>query len=158
MSKKKPETTTPQNDTKKKKKKHVINTMSDIKSRTEGLNPLSTVGISAMTFPDKISTVRSNMAARHTSQYVVLTNPEFPRVYTGAEDPFGMRSSWNVTCQHDYELVRKFVKFKFICASRIFSHCLCNHLCHFITCNVSAAKKSSVAVAFDNAICRKFCY
>lgn len=95
-----------------KKKKHVLNTMSDIKARTEGINPLSTVGISAMTFPDKISTVRSNMAARHTSQYVVLTNPEFPRIYTGVEDPFGMRSSWNVTCQHDYELVKKFIKFK----------------------------------------------
>lgn len=95
-----------------KKKKKLMNSMSDIKRRTEGLNPLSTVGISAMTFPDKISTVRSNMAARHTSQYVVLTNPEFPRVYTGAEDAFGKRSSWNVTCQHDYELVRSFVKFK----------------------------------------------
>ena len=110
MSKKKPELMNEQ--PKKKKKKIVMNTASDIKNRTTGLNPLSTVGISAMTFPDKISTVRSNMAARHTSQYVVPTHPEFPRVYTGAEDPFGMRSSWNVTCEHDYELVHKFVKFK----------------------------------------------
>lgn len=102
----------PVNEPQKKKKKYVVNSMPEIKARTEGINPLSTVGISAMTFPDKISTVRSNMAARHTSQYVVLTNPEFPRVYTGAEDPFGMRSSWNVTCKHHYELVRKFVKFK----------------------------------------------
>lgn len=97
---------------KKKVKSKVMNSMSDIASRVDGLNPLSMVGISAMTFPDKISTVRSNMAARHTSQYVVPTHPEFPRVYTGAEDPFGMRSSWNVTAEHDYELVRKFVKFK----------------------------------------------
>jgi len=111
MSKKKPELTNA-NEQPKKKKRIVMNTMSDIKARTEGLNKLSTVGISAMTFPDKISTVRSNMAARHTSQYVVPTHPEFPRVYTGAEDPFGMRSSWNVTAKHDYELVRKFVKFK----------------------------------------------
>ena len=110
MSKKKPETTPIEQP--KKKKKIMMNTMSDIKSRVEGLNKLSTVGISAMTFPDKISTVRSNMAARHTSQYVVPTHPEFPRVYTGAEDPFGMRSSWNVVCKNDYELVRKFVKFK----------------------------------------------
>jgi hypothetical protein len=111
--KKKPESQQPMNEPEKKKKKsRVLNTMPDIKNRTTGINPLSMVGISAMTFPDKISTVRSNMAARHTSQYVVLTNPEFPRVYTGAEDPFGMLSSWNVTCKHDYELVHKFVKFK----------------------------------------------
>lgn len=96
----------------RKKKKIVMNSMSEIQSRINGLNPLSTVGISAMTFPDKISTVRSNMAARHTSQYVVLTNPEFPCIYTGAEDPFGLRSSWNVTAENDYEIVRKIVKFK----------------------------------------------
>lgn len=93
-------------------RKKMVNTMSSIKSHTNNINPLSMVGISAMTFPDKISTVRSNMAARHTSQYVVLSQPEFPRVYTGAEDPFGLRSSWNVTAEHDYEFIRKFVKFK----------------------------------------------
>ncbi len=102
----------PENAMPKAPIKTMLNTMSDIKARTQGINPLSTVGISAMTFPDKISTVRSNMAARHTSQYVVLSNPEFPRIFTGAEDAFGLRSSWNVTAEHDYEFVRKFVKFK----------------------------------------------
>ena len=97
---------------KKRRKKYVMNSIDDINDRCSQSTNLSLVGASAMTFPDKISTVRSNMAVKHTSQYVVLTNPEFPRVYTGAENVFGERSSWNMKLDNKCKLVKKFVKFK----------------------------------------------
>ena len=101
-----------QEQPKRRKKKYVMNSIDDINARCAEASELSLVGASAMTFPDKISTVRSNMAVKHTSQYVVLTDPEFPRVYTGAENVFGERSSWNMKNEHACRLVKKFVKFK----------------------------------------------
>ena len=92
---------------KKRHKKYVMNSIDDINERCAAATSLSLVGASAMTFPDKISTVRSNMAVKHTSQYVVLSDPEFPRVYTGAENVFGERSSWNMKNEHSCKLVKK---------------------------------------------------
>ena len=97
---------------KKRHKKYVMNSIDDINERCDQSTNLSLVGASAMTFPDKISTVRSNMAVKHTSQYVVLSDPEFPRVYTGAENVFGDRSSWNIHLEHRSQLIKTFVKFK----------------------------------------------
>ena len=90
----------------------VMNNASEIDKRTREISPLSLFGASAMAFPDKISTVRGVMATRHTSQRVVLTNPEFPRVFTGAENEFGKRSSWNIKAKADYQLIKTFRKFK----------------------------------------------
>jgi len=97
---------------KKRKKKRIMNNVSDIEQRSKAVNPLSLFGASALGFPDKISTVRGGMATKHTSQRVVITNPEFPRVFTGAENPYGDRSSWNVKADHDYRLRKIFRKFK----------------------------------------------
>lgn len=89
-----------------------MNSVSDIEKRTSEVSPMSLFGASAMVFPDKISTVRSGMATRHTSQRVVLRDPEFPMVFTGAENNFGDRSSWNVKTKDDYQLMKVFRKFK----------------------------------------------
>ena len=70
-----------------------MNNVNDIEERAAQVPRYSMFGPSAMTFPDKISTVRSVMAARHMSQRVVLISPEFPMMYTGAENEFGERSS-----------------------------------------------------------------
>ena len=78
------------------RRRGMMNNASEIEKRCQEVSPMSMFGASAMAFPDKISTVRGVMATRHTSQRVVLTNPEFPRVYTGAENEFGERSSWNI--------------------------------------------------------------
>lgn len=94
------------------RKPEVMNNASEINRRSNEVSPLSVFGASAMTFPDKISSVRANMATRHTSQRVVLINPEFAHMYTGAENNFGDRSSWNVIAKDDYELMRTFRKFK----------------------------------------------
>ncbi len=94
------------------RRRGTMNNVSEIEKRCQEVSPMSMFGASAMAFPDKISTVRGVMATRHTSQRVVLANPEFPRVYTGAENEFGKRSSWNIKAKDDYQLVRTFRKFK----------------------------------------------
>lgn len=102
-------------ETKEKKvyKNHrVMNNSNDITKRTSSINPLSTVGASAMGFPEKVSTTRSGMATKHASQRVVITNPEFARLYSGAENAYGDRSSYNVYAKDDYELIKIFRKFR----------------------------------------------
>lgn len=96
----------------KKKVRRSMNSATEIERRAAEVKPMSLFAASAMGFPDKISTVRGVMATRHTSQRVVLSNPEFARVFTGAEDEFGKRSSWNIKAKDDLELVRIFKKFK----------------------------------------------
>lgn len=93
------------------KKSQVMNNASDIERRCAEVNPLSLTGMSAMAFPEKISTTRGGMMVKHTSQRLVVRNPEFPMVFSGAENEFGKRSSWDIRTHADYRLMRKFVKF-----------------------------------------------
>ena len=99
---------------KDKKRQHkVMNNFSDIDMRCAEVDTRSMTGGSALGFPDKISPVRAVMATKHgMTQRVVLTNPEFPMLSTGAENVFGERSSWNVIASDDYEIKRIFKKFK----------------------------------------------
>lgn len=90
----------------------VMNNVADIEKRAKEIKPMSLFAASAMVFPDKISPVRSIMATRHTSQRVVLANPEFPLLFTGSENEYGERSSWNIKTHDDYELMKVFRKFK----------------------------------------------
>lgn len=92
--------------------KQVMNNAADIRARCSEVSPLSLTGMSAMGFPEKISTTRGGMMVKHTSQRVVVRNPEFPMMFSGAENEFGKRSSWDVRATDDYKLMRKFVKFK----------------------------------------------
>lgn len=91
--------------------KQIMNSYQEIVERCKKVNPLATTGASALVFAEKISTTRGVMAVRHTSQRVVLDNPEFPMVFTGAENEFGDRSSWSVKATDDYQLMRIFRKF-----------------------------------------------
>lgn len=92
--------------------KQIMNNAADIEKRCSEVNPLSLTGMSAMGFPEKISTTRGGMMVKHTSQRVVVRDPEFPMMFTGAENEFGKRSSWDVRATDDYKLMKKFVKFK----------------------------------------------
>lgn len=94
-----------------RRRRGVINTVEGIKERADDVDKRSLFGASAMGFPDKISTVRSGMATKHATQRVVLTDPEFPMVYTGAENPYGNKSSWNIRANGDYQLMKIFRKF-----------------------------------------------
>lgn len=91
----------------------VMNNVLDIQNRCAAVDPRSMFGASSIGFPDKISPVRAGMATKHgATQRVVLTNPEFPMIYTGAENEFGKLSSWDVTAEADLEIKRIFTKFK----------------------------------------------
>lgn len=105
-------TENPSEDKKKRKMRRSMNYANNIEARAAEINPLACVGASAMGFPDKISPVRSVMEARHTSQRVVLDQPEFAHLFTGAENPFGQRSSFNHKADDDYEITKIFKKFK----------------------------------------------
>lgn len=89
----------------------LMNNSHEIEDQCAHVDPLSTVGVSAMGFPEKISSVRAGMCTKHTSQRVVLDHPEFPYVFTGAENEFGERSSWNIKANDDYQLMKVFRKF-----------------------------------------------
>lgn len=91
----------------------VMNNVLDIQNRCAAVDPRSMFGASSIGFPDKISPVRAGMATKHgATQRVVPTNPDFPMVYTGAENEFGKLSSWDVTAEADLEIKRIFTKFK----------------------------------------------
>lgn len=97
---------------KERKNRRVMNTNNEIVERTSQINPLSLTGASALVFPERVSTTRSGMATKHATQRVAIANPEFDYVYTGAEDPFGERSSFNIKAKDDYKLIKTFRKFK----------------------------------------------
>lgn len=92
-------------------KAKVMNNSADIEKRCQDVSPFSLIGMSAMGFPEKISTTRGGMMVKHVSQRQVLRNPEFPMIFSGAENEFGKRSSWDVRTSDDYKLMKKFVKF-----------------------------------------------
>ena len=92
-------------------RRQVMNNAMDIERRCKEVDPMSLLGMSAMIFPEKISTTRGGMAVKHSSQRLVLRNPEFPMIFSGAENEFGKRSSWDVRATDDYQLMRKFIKF-----------------------------------------------
>ena len=92
-------------------KTRVMNNSADIEKRCQNVSPYSLIGMSAMGFPEKISTTRGGMMVKHVSQRQVLRNPEFPMIFSGAENEFGKRSSWDVRTTDDYKLMKKFVKF-----------------------------------------------
>lgn len=91
--------------------RQVMNNAKDIEDRCAAVNPLSLTGMSALAFPEKISTTRGGMMVKHASQRLVVRNPEFPMLFSGAENEFGKRSSWDVRANADYRLMKKFVKF-----------------------------------------------
>lgn len=101
-----------QTQTTRRRHRGVMNNVNEINQRADEVSKLSLFGASAMGFPDKISSVRAGMATRHASQRVVLQSPEFPIMFTGAENNFGKRSSWNIEAEDDLELIKIFPKFK----------------------------------------------
>ena len=71
----------------------VMNNSSDIKQKMESVNKYSLCGVSALGFPSKNSSVRTLMFSKHASQRVVLTHGEVARIFTGAEDAYGVAST-----------------------------------------------------------------
>ena len=90
----------------------VMNNAQEIEERCRQVDPRATTGSSAMLFAEKFSTTRGVMGVKHTKQRVVLNKPEFPMVFTGVENEYGERSSWNIKARDDYQLMKIFRKFE----------------------------------------------
>lgn len=71
----------------------------------------SLLGMTALTMPGYINSMRSVMFTSHLKQFLNLQNPEFPYVFTNAENLVGKYSSGYKTVKHDCEIVRKIAKF-----------------------------------------------
>lgn len=69
------------------------------------------LGMTALTQTGYISASRSIMFTNHLKQYVVLNNPEFPRVFTNYENSFGKLSSSIHKADADYEVVKRIEKY-----------------------------------------------
>ena len=73
----------------------------------------SCLGISALTFPALNNSMRGNMFTAHTSQFLNLIDPDFPFIFTGAENVAGDHSTSYLKIERgELEVIRKVVKFE----------------------------------------------
>ena len=70
------------------------------------------VGKSSLTFPGYINSTRTQMFTSHLNQFLSLLYPEFPYVFTGAENTIGGHSTGYKKAKNDYEVFRKVAKFE----------------------------------------------
>lgn len=71
----------------------------------------SLVGMSALTQARYINSTRTQMFTSHLKQFLNLVNPEFPRVFTNAENVVGKHSSGYKKAKSDLEVIKKVEKF-----------------------------------------------
>lgn len=71
------------------------------------------LGKDLLTFPNKMSSSRNMMFNSHLDQFVVLAEPEFPRVFTNYENQIGSYSSSYKKVEKELEVVKKVSKYKF---------------------------------------------
>ena len=69
-------------------------------------------GSSSMTFAPYNNSTRTQMYTAHINQIVNIINPEFPFVFTGAENIVGVHSSGYTKLKNPITVVKKIVKFK----------------------------------------------
>lgn len=71
----------------------------------------SVVGMSAMTFPGYINSTRTQMFTSHLKQFLNILHPQFPYVFSGAENTAGDNSTGYKQIKHDSVVVKKIDKF-----------------------------------------------
>lgn len=143
----------------------VMNNVNDINERAASISKYACFGQSAQVFADKTSSCRTGMACRHASQRVVIINPEFPHVFSGVENEFGDRSSWNVRVGN-FEERKRGDTFEFIKAFKKFRHENKSPMCYIFR-NMNTGKYKAIMInpminqtekygfAMDNNIERK---
>ena len=70
------------------------------------------VGISGLTMPRYINSMRSVMFTAHTRQFTTLINPNFPYVFTNMENLVGKQSDSYYQVKHDTVVYKKIVKYE----------------------------------------------
>lgn len=73
---------------------------------------LSLLGMTALTTPNYINSMRSTMFTSHLKQFLNLLHPEFPYVFMNAENVVGKHSSGYKKVENKVEVYRKIVKFE----------------------------------------------
>ena len=71
------------------------------------------LGKDVLTFANRINSSRGIMFGSHLDQYVVLAEPEFPRVFTNYENQVGSYSSSYKQAKKEWTVVKRINKFKF---------------------------------------------
>lgn len=88
------------------------NLKDELLKKDEELNgSLSVLGMSALTMPNYINSMRTVMFTSHLKQFVNLKNPEFPGVFTNAENLVGEHSDSYTKAKKNYEVFKKVVKY-----------------------------------------------
>lgn len=75
-------------------------------------NSPSLLGMTVLSYPAYINSMRSTMFTSHLKQFLTLENPEFPLVFTNAENLVGKNSSGYKKVKHKSKVYRKIVKFE----------------------------------------------
>ena len=71
----------------------------------------SLLGMTMLTYPNYINSMRSTMFTSHLKQFLNLQNPEFPYVFTNNENLVGKYSSGYKKAPNDLKVFRKVAKF-----------------------------------------------
>ena len=72
----------------------------------------SLLGMTMLTYPNYINSMRSTMFTSHLKQFLNLLQPEFPYVFTNTENLVGKYSSGYKKAPHDLKVFRKIAKFE----------------------------------------------
>lgn len=71
----------------------------------------SLLGITSLTYPNYVSSMRANMFTSHIKQCMTLLHPDIPYLFTHNENIVGDHSSGYKEAKKDYEVYRKISKF-----------------------------------------------
>lgn len=71
----------------------------------------SLLGMTALSFPGYVNSMRSTMFTSHLKQFKTLTHPDFPYLFTNVENVVGKHSGGYKKTKHKYEVYRKVEKF-----------------------------------------------
>ena len=71
----------------------------------------SLLGITALTYPNYVSSMRANMFTSHIKQCMTLLHPDVPYLFTNNENTIGKYSSGYKEAKYDYEVYKKVYKF-----------------------------------------------
>lgn len=72
----------------------------------------SLLGMTMLTYPNYINSMRSTMFTSHLKQFLNLLNPDFPHVFTNNENLVGKYNAGYKKAHHDLKVYRKIAKFE----------------------------------------------
>lgn len=87
----------------------LIDLLNEIDKKYTGSPAL--LGMSGLTYPSYINSMRVLMFTAHTKQYLTPLKPEFPFLFTGMENVVGENSDAFKKAKHDLEVYRKIEKY-----------------------------------------------